>query len=72
MRKDLDRNEAPKLTKSEKLVFISIQYIKLVFAINSNFNVEKQNYWEDLMIFEIFLVLTSMKCPIGQKSKNPS
>ena len=29
--------------------------MKLVFTINRNFNTEKQYYWEDLMIFTIFL-----------------
>ena len=55
MRKDFDRNETPKLTKIAKILFFSIQHIKLVFAINSNFNTEKQDYWEDLMISTIFL-----------------
>ena len=55
MRNDLDRNEAPKLTKIAKFLYILIQHMKLVFTINRNFNTEKQYYWEDLMIFTIFL-----------------
>ena len=55
MRKYLDldfSNEAPKLTKIEKFPFILIQHMKLVFAINSNSNTEKQE-WGNLMIFSV-------------------
>ena len=72
MRKDFDRNETPKLTKIAKFLFILIQHMKLVFAINSNFNAKKQDYWDNLTISTFFGVLTSMECQISQKSKNSS
>ena len=34
-------------------MFTLIQYMKLLFAINGNFDTDGYDYWEDLMIFTI-------------------
>ena len=53
MRKDLDRNEAPKLAKFAKFLFILISHMWLVSAINSNFNTQKEDIRRDFMILTI-------------------